>query len=238
VRTYALYLESGPKRRKTMVHIPELAGCVQTGPTTDEAVAATPDAIRAFLGFIARHGEPADPAEPFETRIAGHFTEGSFIGQGEPAITFESDLEPLSDAETRALLGRFAAMREELAAWAERQPDEYLDAAPERGRSARRILLHVLSVPGAYLGASLGGAKGFSRLQTEAERGLVPLPEALRRVITMTADRVWEATPEQRRAVVERPAYLYTLRKSLRRLLSHEWEHLSELSRRPGGPVL
>jgi hypothetical protein len=29
-----------------------------------------------------------------------------------------------------------------------------------------------------------------------------------------------------------------TLRKALRRVLEHDWEHLAELSRRPGGPSL
>ena len=56
--TYALYLESGPQRRKTMVHALDLLGCVAVGPTTDAALAATPAAIRAYLRFLARHGEP------------------------------------------------------------------------------------------------------------------------------------------------------------------------------------
>ena len=29
---YKLYVESGPKRRKTMVHVFSLLGCVATGP--------------------------------------------------------------------------------------------------------------------------------------------------------------------------------------------------------------
>ncbi len=65
--TYALYLESGPKRRKTMAHALGLLGCVAIGPTTDEALANTPAAIQAYLRFLRRHGEPdaADPEAPF-----------------------------------------------------------------------------------------------------------------------------------------------------------------------------
>ena len=43
--TYALYLESGPRRRKTMVHALDLLGCVAVGPTTEDALAATPDEV-------------------------------------------------------------------------------------------------------------------------------------------------------------------------------------------------
>jgi hypothetical protein len=32
VTVHDLYLESGPKRRKTMVHVLDLLGCVAVGP--------------------------------------------------------------------------------------------------------------------------------------------------------------------------------------------------------------
>ena len=47
MKTYGLHLESGPKRMKTMVHVPELLGCVANGPTTDAALAATPESMVA-----------------------------------------------------------------------------------------------------------------------------------------------------------------------------------------------
>jgi len=237
--TYDLSLESGPKRRKTMVHVFDLLGCVATGPTTDEALAATPDAIRAYLRFRARHGEPVDPDEAFETRVAEHITEGEWLGNGSPYIAFSRDFEPVSDAELQTYLQCFRWMREELAEWVRTQSDEALDTVLEpKGRTARAILLHVVAVPGAYLSAALGGAKGFSHLQTQAERGLVPLDEALMRVAEMVEDRIAEATPEGRARVVERPKDVRTFRKALRRMLEHDWEHLAELSRRPGGPAL
>lgn len=39
--TYDLYPESAPGRRKTMVHVLALLGCVAVGPTSEEALAAT-----------------------------------------------------------------------------------------------------------------------------------------------------------------------------------------------------
>lgn len=34
---YLFYLESGPQKRKTMVHVLSLLGCVANGPTTEAA---------------------------------------------------------------------------------------------------------------------------------------------------------------------------------------------------------
>ncbi len=237
---YDVYLESGPRRRKTMVHVLDLLGCVATGPTTDDALAATPDAIRAYLRFLARHGERVDPAAPVETRVAEHVTEGDWLGNGSPYLVFAPDFEPVSAAEAKRLLERFRWMSEDLAAWAETQSDRRLDAAArgERGRTARAILLHVIGPTGSYLSASLGGVKGFSHVAGMAERGEMPLGEALRTVAAMAADAVAAATPEQRTAVIERPKDTRTLRKSIRRMLEHCWEHTAELSRRPGGPRL
>ncbi|MDP9180457.1 MAG: DinB family protein [Chloroflexota bacterium] len=236
---YALYLESGPKRRKTMVHVFDLLGCVAVGPTTEAALHATPDAIRTYLRFLKRHGEPVDPKAPLKTRVAEHIAEiAIFIGQGSPYITFDPDLQPVSECEIETFLARFHWMREELAAWVETQSGKQLDARPqEGGRPARGVLLHVMSV-GGYLSAALAGAPGFGTVQGKAERGEISLAEGLRTVAALAAERVRGATPEQRRAVLQRPKDVRTLRKALRRTLEHDWEHLTELSRRSGGPKL
>ena len=236
---YDLYLESGPRRRKTMVHVLDLLGCVAVGPTTEDALAATPDAVRAYRRFLRRHGEPVDPDAPFETRVAEHVTEGEWLGNGSPYVVFGPDLDPVTDEEIEIYLHRFRALREELAAWAETRSDEELDAPPEGGgRTGRAVLLHVLGPTGGYLSAALGSVPGFSAVRGAAERGELGLAEALRRTATLAADRVRVTTPEERAAVRERPNDIRTLRKALRRVLEHDWEHLAELSRRPGGPPL
>jgi predicted RNase H-like HicB family nuclease/uncharacterized damage-inducible protein DinB len=238
--TYDLYLESGPKRRTTMVHVPALLGCIATGPTTDEALAATPEAIRAYRRFMRAHGDASVGGDvAFETRIAEHITQGEWLGNGSPYLVFAPDMKPVTAPQITTFLRRLHILRETLAAWAESRSEVDLDAIPgPRGRSARAILLHVLPGPGNYLSASVGGVKGFSRLQTEAERGQRPLPAALREVEQMASEIVHATTPEQRRAIIKRPKDTRTLAKALRRTLEHDWEHLAELSRRPGGPDL
>lgn len=237
--TYRLYLESGPRRRKTMVHVLDLLGCVAVGPTTEAALAATPEAIGGYRRFLHRHGEPVDPDAAFEMRVIEHVTEGEWLGNGSPYVVFGPDLDPVSDAEVELFLHRFHGLREELATWAAACTDEQFDARPVGGgRTARAILLHVLGPTGGYLAAALGSAPGFSRVVSAAERGELGLPEALRRIDALAAERARATTPEERAAVRERPRERRTLRKALRRMLEHDWEHLAELSRRPGGPPL
>ena len=73
---YALYVESGPRWRKTMVHVLDLLGCVAQGPTTEAALEATPEAIRAYLRFLRRHSEAVEPESAFTTVVAVHVMEG------------------------------------------------------------------------------------------------------------------------------------------------------------------
>ncbi len=236
--TYDLYLESGPRRRKTMVHVLDLLGCVANGPTTEDALAATPASITAYRRFLRRHGEPVDEG-PFETRVVEHVTEGDWLGNGSPYLVFGPDLEPVREEEIEPLLDRLRWLCDELAGWAETQGDEVLDATPaEGGRTARAVLLHVVGAQGPGLASALGGAPGFSALHRAAKRGEIGLSDAVRRSAAMAADRV-RATTAEERAAIRRPREVsYTLRKALRGMLEHDWEHLAELSRRPGGPEL
>src|SRR2546425_7988790 len=91
-RAYAVYAESGPQRRKTLVHVLDRLGWVVQADTTDEAIASAPEAIRAYLHYLRRHGEELDPNEKIETRLAEHNTEGLFSGQA----PWPQDLKPLA----------------------------------------------------------------------------------------------------------------------------------------------
>jgi len=221
-----------------MVHVLELLGCTANGATTEAALEATPEAIRAYLRFLQRCGEAVDASTAFATRIEEHVTVGMWLGNGSPYLVFGPDLEPVTADEIETYLHRFQAMRDELARWAEQQDSAALDRPVAGGRTNRAILLHILGVPGAYLSAALGGASGFSRIVTLAERDQLPLAEALRQIEALVAEVVRGTTPEQRRAIVQRPKDVRTLRKAIRRILEHDWEHLVELSRRAGGPRL
>ena len=235
VTIYDLYLESGPKKKTTMVHVTALAGCIATGSTTEAALAATPDAIRRFRHFLHRHGETIDINDPIETRIAEHVTEGAWLGNGSPYLMLETDLALLDEAEIATLLARLEWMFDALAAWTATQADTALDTDPGKGRTAREIVLHVIGAQGAALAYALGSAPGFGKIKSAAERGELPLAEALDRTMTLVRETIAPLTPDERNAIRELSSGHYNLRKALRRSLEHLWEHLAELSRRPDG---
>jgi len=235
---YALYLESGPKRRKTMVHVLDLLGCVATGPTTEEAIEATPDAIRAYLRFLKRCGEGADPGAPFITHIEEHITEGMWLGNGSPYLMYTPDYASVTEPDIETYTRRFHEMRAILADWAEQQTAETLAAGTEAGRANGAILLHAMGTPGAYVSPSLGGIPGYNRIRTAAERGELSLSDGFRQTEALVSGALRAATAEQCTAVVTRGEITRSLRKAIRRTLEHDWEHLAELSRRPGGPAI
>jgi predicted RNase H-like HicB family nuclease/uncharacterized damage-inducible protein DinB len=237
---YALYLESGPQRKKTMVHVLELLGCVATGLTTETAIEATPAAIETYLHFLRRCSEEAPLRESITTRTAEHITQGAWLGNGSPYLMFAPDFEAVTLDEVERFTHRFEVMRDELARWAGGLTEEQLEASPttERGRTNRAILLHVMDNPASYISAIFGGVKGASRIHTLCERGEMPIAEGLRQVCRLVSRTLRGATPDQRSAIIERGEIMRSLRKAIRRTLEHDWEHLLELSRRPGGPDL
>jgi len=242
VATYDLYLESGPKHKTTMCHVltDAMLGCNTNGPTTEEAVASAPDGIRLFLRFLRKHGENVDPDGDVKVRVAVHEDRGdSWYGRGSPYLAFGPDLEPVSARDCEIFAGRLHWMREDLVAWLGRLSEGELTAEPRpRGRTPMAIALHILQGPGAYLSPALDGTKGYSRIVTLVERGQLPITEGLMEVAHKAAADLARATPEQRSRVLERPSgERRTLRKSIRRMLEHDWEHLSELARREGGPA-
>ncbi|MBF6600272.1 MAG: hypothetical protein IVW36_07170 [Dehalococcoidia bacterium] len=137
MKTYDLYLESGPKRRTTMVHVPSLLGCVATGRTTEEALSVTPDAIRAYRRFMRRHAGESTADDPaFGTRVVEHVTEGQWLGNGSPYIVFAPDLKPVTPARISTFLRRFHALREALASWAAGRAGGLTDSRARAGADA------------------------------------------------------------------------------------------------------
>lgn len=235
---YGCALESGPKRRKTMVHVPSLFGCVANGPTTDAALAATPHAISAFRRLMRRAREDVSADDAVELRIDEHITDGKMLGDGSPYISFSFDAAPLLPEERDLALGRLSAMTELLADWTDHREARSETAAPTGARTDREILLHIIGAQGASLAYALGSARGYGPIRTRAEKGDLPMAVALREAMALTGTILRGASAEQRAAVRELPSGRYTLRKAVRHLLEHEWEHLRELNRRPHGPAI
>ena len=235
---YDLFLESGPKRRRTMVHVPALLGCTANGPTTDAALDATPEAIRAYRRFLVRAGEAIDPDDTVDLAVVEHIMTGQMLGDGSPYLSFSVDAAPVTDDEIELGIGRLSAMLGELATWAATRSDAELDAEPVAGRTAREILLHVIGGQGPSLSIALGTAPGFGAIHGAAKRGERPIPMALTEAADLAAAQLRATDERQRSHTRQMSSGSYTLRKAIRHSLEHAWNHLAELSRRPDGPGL
>jgi hypothetical protein len=238
--TYQLYAESGPRHRKTMVHIPALLGCVAVGATTEEALEATPGAIRAYVSFLARHGAKADPAEPIELDLVDHLTVGEFLGNGSPSLFLPTDAGVMTRGELATLLQRVGWMVDEQAERLRGLDAVALDADPGEGRSLRRIVQHVIGAHAAYPATLFGAVPGASAAVTAMERAdgpAVDLLAAADRVRQLIGQRLASLTDAELGAERVRSGTPYTLRKVARRIAEHEWENLAELARRRGRPL-
>lgn len=230
---YALYLESGPRMKTTMVHVLDLLGCVANGPTTEVALEATPAEIRRHLLFLESHGEAVDAASPIETRIAQHVMEGSWIGYGDPAPGFTPDFEPLARDELSSHLRRLRWLGEDLAMTAELLTPEQLTAKPESGRSLHGIFGHIAAAEPDYArtagAGKVAGAKDLIEMVQESPGAIA---HALLRLWDMVIKQ-FEAMPDDAlNKITQRGERPYTARRGLRRALEHPWEHLREIQRR------
>jgi predicted RNase H-like HicB family nuclease/uncharacterized damage-inducible protein DinB len=230
---YALYVESGPRRRKTMVHVLDLLGCIAQGPTTEAALEATPEAIRAFLHFLRRHGEAAKPDGKLTTKVAVHITKGTWLGYGDPTSGFAPDFEPLSAKDHEIYVRRLAWLRADLLQIIRDVPRKKLLAEPKGGgRSMYHILEHTAGSECVYLRYLVGKVEGLSDAIRTVEQSPDSLPYALSRLWQISTARLEALTATERKERVKHGQVTWTARRALRRSLEHDWEHLVELSMR------
>jgi len=226
--TYALHLESGPQRKKTLVHVLDLLGCVVQADTTDEAIASAPDAIRAYLRYLGRHGDKVDPNEKIETCLAEHNTEGLFSGQA----PWPQDLKPLAPAALARYVRWLDWSRADLLALVKGIDERGLRAKPAKGRSLRDILLHVLDADKSYVYGLVGPLKAMGEPTNAADRGDLDLRIALKEARAAAIDRLRALTPAERRTVRKAGQSTYSAHRVIRRMLEHEWEHRREIAAR------
>ncbi len=206
---YALYAESGPQRKKTLVHVLDLLGCVVQADTTDEALSAAPDAIRAYLRYLHRHGEKVDPKEKIETRLAEHNTGGMFSGQA----MWPQDLEPVASAALARYIRWLDWSRADLLALVKGIDEKGLRAKPAVGRSLRDILLHVLGADKSYVYGLVGPLKAMGDPTNAADRGDLDLRVALREARAAAIDRLRALTLAERRNIRKAGQSTYSAHK-------------------------
>jgi hypothetical protein len=238
MKRYALYAESGPRQRKTQVHVLELLGCTVNGPTTEQAIAAAPDAIRSYLRFLRAHRERGapDPRTHFEVEVAEHVMEGTWLGNGDPDPGFAPDFEPLARTDELIYQARLTDMQAEFAQLLLALTPAVLAAKPASGRPLLQILRHVAGAQHGYLQSPLTRPSNLSAARRAVEEGPDPLG-AFARLCSLARARLEATTDDERSAHVQHGAKVWTARRAYRRMLEHQWEHLVEVRERLGVTV-
>lgn len=215
-----------------MVHVLDLPGCIANGPTTEDALARTPEAIRAYLRFLRRHGEDINPEEEIETQVAEHITEGSWLGNGDPSILFAPDREPLTPEDLEKYIRRLEWSRAEIVELVSDLSQEQIEEKPPRGRSIKDILEHIFGAEYGYVRhfGKLDGIQGPGRDVQRSKGELLAWMAVLRASEIKKLRTILDQPPGEE----VRSKYAHNTRRAMRRLLEHEWEHLAELKERLG----
>ena len=228
--TYDIFLESGPQKKTTLVHVLDLLGCVVQSKTSDEAVAAAPEAIRAYRRYLGRHGEKLAAARTIEVRVAAHSTQGLFSGQA----TWPADLEPLAARDLARYVRWLEWSRVDLLRLVDGIDDRRLRAKPAAGRSLRDILAHVLDADKSYVYGLVGPLKSMGDPTNAALKGELDLRIALAEARAAAITRLAALTSRELAHVRRAGQSSYSAYRVIRRMLEHEWEHRREIAARLG----
>ncbi|MFN0093650.1 MAG: hypothetical protein ACKVVT_02595 [Dehalococcoidia bacterium] len=222
-----LYLESGPQKKTTYVHVFEPLGCTWMRPTTDEALAAGPGEVRAYLRFLGNHGEMVEQDGPLEIAIAEHqILRGAFLS----SMVFPRDLEPCSAADAKRDRARFAWLADDTLALVAGLSRTELDATPAKGRAVATIIGHVLGAAYAY--TSHLKLPGVHKVRAAVEAGEIDARDGLHEGAAVILDRLAALTPEELAMAEPRGGTVRGSSRMFRSLLEHGWEHYSELCAR------
>jgi predicted RNase H-like HicB family nuclease len=227
---FDVYLETGPKHRKTMTHVPSLAGTTAMGETTEIALDNTGAAIRERIAFLRRHGDEHPDPDPIELSVAEEDTTTGWLGFA--VGVFRSDLEPIPPRELERQVRWAEWAREELIEAARAQPGGLQSGPKGKGRTPAEILAHVAGAERAYLNSVVGPVDGLKDAIKRLEKTPDDPWDALAAARKILLARIRAMTPEERRAVVKHGKERRTARRMLRRTLEHEWEHVLELRSR------
>lgn len=193
-----------------LANVAELPGCVARAATRDEAIARVRRNFRDYLELLAQqrftppHLESMDPAT-FAVRDLDSL-----------GFTPEDARGPLREHDMRDFLRHYEASQAALLSLVGSLSQEQLEAAPVKGEwSARDVLDHVLESQVFFL----------ARLE--------PWPKdefsALRAVHRLVSQRLSVLEPEDTAGEHTILGQRWNVRRLMRRLLEHQYEHLQQI---------
>ena len=191
-----------------LASIPQVRGCNASGKTREDAIANARRAFRAYLelldarGVSVEHWKGLDPDRFPVAEAAGPL--------------FPEDQLPIEEHDLRDFLHVFEAQHAALIALAGEVSADELERAPDADTwSVRQALEHMLATQATLL----------SRLEKWPDDPFNTL-QSVHRVISQRFVAMEPDDTKGVKVIMGRP---WTVRRVMRRLLEHEWEHYGHI---------
>jgi hypothetical protein len=215
----------------------DLPGCIGAGATVDALTGPLGLAIAEYEAWLRHHGEQVDDDDAWEIVET---IDGRALAATGGEWCFEYDKAGMSRDELETLIRWMQHARDDLVAAVEGLPDVVLGWEPpssvltaadpwaQEPRTIGGIFEHVLQLEVYYRdGLQDGPSRGiFERVGDQAAERAVTV-ELLRRLDDAARSRVYRPVRPGRTASED-----WTVRKAVRRVLSHERVHTAEIWQR------
>jgi predicted RNase H-like HicB family nuclease/uncharacterized damage-inducible protein DinB len=230
---FQIYLEIGAEG-ECLAHVLDLPGCVLRGESLAEALEEMPDAIRAHIAWLRRHGEIVEEVEPLELRVVETNQGFGPFRRGDRAALFPADLLPPTHDEMENLYFKRANYaRQDLLELVRKLPAEVLDWRMEKGTmTIGEILRHVGNAEQWYVSRLVPAETLPKEWEVDADMPILGFLELERRT---ALDRLRQLDEDELSAITrpvhwtKYPEEPWTARKALRRMIEHELEHLAHI---------
>jgi predicted RNase H-like HicB family nuclease len=191
-----------------LASIPAVMGCNASGKTRDEAISNARRAFRAYLELLDTRGVSV---EHWKGLDADRFPVAEADGP-----LFPEDQQPIEEHDLRDFLHVFEVQQAALIALASTLSADELERAPDADTwSVREALEHMMNTQATLL----------SRLEKWPDDPFNTL-QSIHRVVFQRFSVMEPADTKGVRIIRGRP---WTVRRVMRRMLEHEWEHFGHV---------
>jgi DinB family protein len=230
----------------------DLPGCQCTATYEGAVRELLPVVIAEHIAWLDQHGDVTRDAFPFEVLISERVEVDRLADVADGESLFEDDLRPVQREEVETSIRQMGYARSDLLAIARYLPHLVLDWEPPAHsviqddsaagvRTVRRILGHIAGSDGYYAG-NIGHAPWDGPQPGDTPDVFEQRQRAIARLRSLTEPEL-AARWERRHSWQTQGAEHWTVRKALRRFISHERFHTREIEQRLawlllGTPVL
>ena len=191
-----------------LASIPAVMGCNASGKTREEAIANARRAFRAYLELLDARGVSVEHWKGLDP--------DAFAVAESDGPLFPEDQRPIEEHDLRDFLHVFEAQHAALIALASTLSAEELERSPEPDTwSVREALEHMMNTQTSLL----------SRLEKWPDDPFNTLG-SLHRVVYQRFTAMEPADTKGVKVIRGRP---WTVRRVMRRILEHEWEHFGQV---------